>query len=158
MLQDMSERFRAEVGDTVNFDFDRSTLRADARALLDAQAAFMRDNPNVRFRVFGHTDLVGTNAYNNALGLRRARAVVRYLVRQGVEANRLDAVVSLGETQPLVATEAREERNRRTVTEVAGMAFGFVGDGMDGKRARIVYNEYVNDAGSEITVEGAAVN
>ncbi|MEM9011867.1 MAG: OmpA family protein [Pseudomonadota bacterium] len=150
LLLNLAETFRSEVPDTVTFDFDSSALRPDARAALDQQVAFMQRHPNARFRVFGHTDLVGSNAYNQRLGLRRARAVVRYLVSNGIARNRLDAVTSLGETQPVVDTEAREERNRRTMTEVAGFDFGFVGDGMDGKRTVIVYNEYVNDAGSEI--------
>lgn len=64
-----------------------------------------------------------------------------FFVAQGIDRSRLDALVSLGETQPVVATQARERRNRRTVTEVTG----FVQDDpmvLDGQYARIVYRTY----------------
>ena len=51
--------------------------------------------PEVRFRVYGHTDAVGSSAYNKRLGLRRANAVVSYLSTQGIDRSRLEAVVSL---------------------------------------------------------------
>ena len=88
--------------------------------MLDRQAHWIKQFPEVRFRVFGHTDAVGSNAYNKSLGLRRARAAVNYLVSRGISRNRLEAVVSFGETQPLIPTPERERRNRRTVTEVSG--------------------------------------
>ncbi|TMV52512.1 OmpA family protein, partial [Thioclava sp. BHET1] len=65
---DLARRFRQEVPTTVNFAFDQSTLDANARAILRKQAAFIRHFPEVRFRVFGYTDLVGSEAYNKGLG------------------------------------------------------------------------------------------
>lgn len=141
----MNDRFRAAATDTVNFDFDRSTLDAEARSIIAGQAAWLKSHPTVRMRVYGHTDLVGSDGYNDRLGLRRARAVVRELVRLGVQRNRLDAVVSRGEREPIVQTEERERANRRAVTQVAGFTTGFVGDGLDGKRASVVYSRYVTD-------------
>ena len=82
---------------------------------------------------------------NQRLGLARARAVVGYLVSHGISATRLEAVVSKGETQPLVVTQGRERKNRRTVTEVTG----FVQDNpmiLDGKYAQVVYRGYVESA------------
>ncbi|SET67684.1 OmpA family protein [Oceanicella actignis] len=141
----MSDKFRAEAPDTVTFDFDKAVLDADARRALDAQAAWLKAHPKVRMRIYGHADKVGSEAYNDRLGLRRARAVVRYLVSKGVERNRLDAVESRGEREPVVPTEERERRNRRAVTEVAGFERGYVGDPMDGKRALLGYKEYTFD-------------
>lgn len=147
LIQAWQDRFAREVPDTVTFAFDSAALDAEARAVLVRQAAWLKRNRDVRLRVFGHTDLVGSEGYNDRLGLQRARAVVRFLVANGVARNRLDAVVSRGEREPVVATGEAERRNRRTVTQVAGFVGGFVGDGMDGKRAVNVYRAYVNDQG-----------
>ena len=92
--------------------------------------------------IVGHTDLVGTERYNQRLGLRRARAVLSYLTRRGVSRRRLDAVASRGETEPVVQTTQRERRNRRTVTTVAGFARNYVGTGLDGEYAARVYDTY----------------
>ena len=142
----LAERFAREVPTTINFAFNSATLDAEAQAVLRQQANFIRQFPEVRFSVYGHTDLVGSAAYNQRLGLRRARAAVNYLVGLGVERSRLDALVSLGETQPIVATEAEERRNRRTVTEVTGWVTSHPLV-LDGRYAQIVYRTYTGDAG-----------
>lgn len=142
---DLARRFEAEVNSTVNFAFNSSVLDAEARATLTRQADWIRQFPEVRFRVFGHTDLVGSNAYNRSLGLRRAQAVVAFLSSQGISRSRLEAVTSFGETQPIIQTENRERRNRRTVTEVSG----FVESDplvLNGKYAAIIFREYVASA------------
>jgi outer membrane protein OmpA-like peptidoglycan-associated protein len=141
----LAERFSAEVPDTINFAFNSYELSDEARAILKKQADFIRQFPEVRFRVFGHTDKVGSNAYNQRLGLRRAQAAVAYLSSLGISRSRLEAVVSYGETRPLIATNEAEVRNRRTVTEVSG----FVGNHplvLNGKYAEIIWREYVNSA------------
>jgi hypothetical protein len=93
--------------------------------------------------IVGHADKVGSDAYNDSLGLRRARAVVAYLAGQGISRGRLDAVESRGESDPVVQTEERERRNRRSVTSVAGFERHYVGDGLDGRYAQRVYARYV---------------
>lgn len=141
----LAERFSAEVPDTINFAFNSYELSDEARSILKKQADFIRQFPEVRFRVFGHTDKVGSNAYNQRLGLRRAQAAVAYLSSLGISRSRLEAVVSYGETRPLIATNEAEVRNRRTVTEVSG----FVGNHplvLNGKYAEIIWREYVNSA------------
>ena len=146
-------RFRASVPTTITFAFDSAALDATAQAVLAQQADFMRQFPEVRFSVYGHADLVGPSPYNEALGLRRARAAVAFLAARGVSPGRLDALVSLGETQPLVPTPLPERANRRTVTTVSG----FVADHplvLDGKYARIAYRRYVAGSG----VAGTAAN
>ena len=138
----LAHRFAAEVQSTVNFPFNSTALDEEARAVLRQQAAWIRQFPEVRFKVYGHTDLVGSTAYNRNLGLRRAQTVVLYLASQGINTSRLEAVVSFGETQPLIVTEGRERANRRTVTEVTG----FVQDHpmvLNGKYAEVIFREYV---------------
>ncbi|ARE41387.1 Outer membrane lipoprotein precursor, OmpA family [Rhodovulum sp. P5] len=117
---EMTRRFAAEVPSMITFAFDSAALDDMARAALAQQAAWLQQYPYARIRVYGHTDKVGTPAYNKRLGLRRAQAAVDFLVSRGIARNRLEAVVSYGDTQPLIVTEGRERRNRRTVTEVAG--------------------------------------
>ena len=141
----LARRFAAEVNSTVNFEFNSTVLGSAARETLSRQADWIRQFPEVRFKVYGHTDLVGSQSYNRTLGLRRAQAVVAFLITQGIDRNRLEAVASFGETQPLVVTEGRERRNRRTVTEVSG----FVETNpllLNGKYAQVIFREYVASA------------
>lgn len=147
----LANRFASEVPSTVNFAFDSDVLDAGARDTLRKQALWIRQFPEVRFRVYGHTDAVGSARYNKLLGMRRARAVVGFLVSQGISHARLEAVASFGETQPLIVSQGREPRNRRTVTEVSG----FVDTSpiiMDGKYAEVVYREYVESATAQTAV------
>jgi peptidoglycan-associated lipoprotein len=142
---DLTRRFGADVPATVNFAFNSASLDGDAQAALMRQADWIRQFPEVRFRVYGHTDLVGSNSYNKALGLRRAKAVVAFLSSQGISRSRLEAVASFGETQPLVFVQAPERKNRRTVTEVSG----FVKNSslvLNGKYAEIIWRDYVQSA------------
>lgn len=146
VLRDLSARFQAEVPTTINFAFNSARIDTAAAAALNQQAAFIRAFPEVRFSVYGHTDAVGSDGFNRSLGERRARAVVNYLVGQGAPRDRLEALVSLGETQPLVPTPNRERTNRRTVTEVAG----FASDPplwLDGNRAQLIYRSYLGGGG-----------
>lgn len=143
--QALNQRFSAAVQETITFAFNSAELDAAAQAALREQAAFIREFPEVQFTVYGHTDLVGSRAYNHRLGLARAQAAVNFIVAQGVDRSRLRAMVSLGETQPVIPTELEERRNRRTVTEVSG----FVQTHpliLDGEYARVVYREYVGSA------------
>ena len=141
----LAERFAAEVPDTINFAFNSAELSDEARSTLKKQADFIRQFPEVRFRVFGHTDKVGSNGYNQRLGLRRAQAAVAYLTSLGISRSRLEAVVSYGETRPIIATNEAEVRNRRTVTEVSGFvkSHPLV---LNGKYAAIIWRDYVNSA------------
>ncbi len=142
---DLANRFSSEVTSTVNFEFNSAQLDSAAQATLRQQAGWIRQFPEIRFRVYGHTDAVGSNRFNKTLGLRRANAVVAYLSSQGISRSRLEAVVSFGETQPLVVTQGRERRNRRTVTEVSGFVKRHP-TVMDGKYAEIIYRDYIASA------------
>lgn len=153
----LANRFAEEVPSMVNFNFDSVVLDAQARAALDIQANWIKQFPEVRFRVYGHTDAVGSLSYNKRLGKRRANAVVRYLSARGINRSRLEAVASFGETQPLVVTQGRERKNRRTVTEVTGFVKRHP-TVLDGKYAQVIYREYVESAipKTGLTVSGNA--
>ena len=142
---DLAERFASDVPSTVNFPFNSAKLDVTAQDILRIQASWIMQFPEVRFRVFGHTDKVGESAYNKSLGMRRARAVVTFLVEQGVDKTRLEAVVSEGETKPLIDTTERELKNRRVVTEVSGFAAGHP-HVMNGQYAEVVFRDYVASA------------
>lgn len=142
----MGSRFAGAVPTTINFAFNSAQLGPEARQILNQQADFMNRFPEVRFSVYGHTDLVGSDGYNAGLGRRRAEAAVAYLTSRGVSRSRLDALVSFGEERPVEATQGRSRANRRTVTEVAGFVRGN-GLVLDGKYAQIVYRSYVGSAG-----------
>ena len=97
----------------IHFDFDKYEIRpADARSL-DSNARWLRANRDLVL-IEGHCDARGTNEYNVALGERRAKATMDYLVAQGVAASRI-TIVSYGEEQPQCAdsTEACWSINRR---------------------------------------------
>lgn len=151
-LQALFDDFRKSVPDMVNFAFDRAVLEPEQQRILDQQAEWIRRHPSIRLRIFGHTDLVGSAAYNQRLGQRRADAVARYLVSRGVNPAQLEAVASFGKTRPLVDTNAPERRNRRTVTEVHGFVSPTDQWDFDGKRADANYQRYVR---GEIPAPGA---
>ncbi|NRB34544.1 MAG: OmpA family protein [Rhodobacteraceae bacterium] len=151
---ELNSRFSQDVPPMINFDFDKATLDATSRAILDRQADWIKQFPEVRFRVYGHTDAVGSSAYNKRLGLRRAQAVVAYFASKGISRSRLEAIASFGETQPLIVTQGRERANRRTVTEVAGFVEKWDGE-LDGKYGAVIYRDYIGSAGSNQQVQQA---
>lgn len=118
-----AQDFVVNVGDTVLFDFDMYEIRSDAQAILDSQAAWLRRYPQVRVRIEGNTDELGTAEYNLALGARRASAVRDYLVSHGVTSDRI-ATISFGKERP-VDTGASDEahaRNRNAKTAIVSGA------------------------------------
>jgi peptidoglycan-associated lipoprotein len=98
----------------VAFDYDKSAIRDDMRAILQKNADWMRRWTTTRVSIEGHADQRGTNEYNLALGERRAKTVMDYLVSLGIGSDRL-VTVSKGEEVPLCTelTEACYARNRR---------------------------------------------
>lgn len=150
---ELGKRFAREIPTTINFEFNSARLDGASRAVLDRQADWIKQFPEVRFTVYGHTDAVGSNGYNRNLGQRRANATVRYLVSKGISRARLQAVVSFGETRPAIDTQERDRRNRRTVTEVTGFLKRH--QELDGKYAQIVYRDYVESAIAESTLTEA---
>lgn len=100
----------------VNFDFDKSELTSTATPILDRVAESMLAHPEVFFEIAGHTDSVGTFAYNFLLSARRAEAVRNYLIERGVPAGRMTAV-GYGENLAIAPNATVEGRalNRRAV-------------------------------------------
>ena len=98
----------------VYFDFDQSSLRADARATLRANADWLKANPQARVRIEGNCDERGTIEYNQALGQRRAAVTKRYLQEMGIRLDRM-ALMSYGKDNPVCADfqESCWQQNRR---------------------------------------------
>jgi len=97
-----------------HFEFDKSTLTPETKAELDRAVKILQDNPDAVIELQGSTDSVGSDAYNKALGERRAKAVFDYLKSKGINPNRLKTV-SLGESKPVASneTDAGRAQNRR---------------------------------------------
>jgi len=98
----------------IYFDFDKSVIRPGDAKILDASAAWLKSNGSQLLLIEGHADERGTNEYNLALGDRRAKAAMNYLVAQGISADRM-TIVSYGEERPVCTehTEACWAKNRR---------------------------------------------
>ena len=109
-----SAALRDELGVMVHFDVAQARLQPGDRAVLDRKVMILNANPTVRLRITGATDDRGSDAYNVALGERRAAAVKRYLTDQGIDVARLDGV-SAGEGSPVStgSDEASWAQNRR---------------------------------------------
>jgi outer membrane protein OmpA-like peptidoglycan-associated protein len=103
----------------VHFDFDKATIRPDARPVLDEAIGILRQEGVVAVVAEGHTDSVGSPAYNQTLSERRAESVRLYLVNGGIEAGRV-RTEGFGESQPVASNETAEGRaqNRRVELRV----------------------------------------
>ena len=101
------------VGNIFYFEFDSSTLTADAQRALDAHIAALQGS-DATVRLEGHTDERGTREYNMALGERRANAVRDYMVVNGIASYRIETI-SYGEEQPVAygSGESNWAQNRR---------------------------------------------
>lgn len=103
------------------FDFDKSNIKPAAKASLDTLLGKIKSLKLEVIIAVGHTDSIGTDAYNQKLSVRRANAVRDYLVKNGIEANRIQ-VEGKGESQPVADNKTAEGRakNRRVNLEVIG--------------------------------------
>ena len=107
------------VGDRIFFGYDRYDLSSEAQMVLDKQAQWLNQYPNLNVTVEGHADERGTREYNLALGERRANSVRNYLIALGVDASRV-GTISYGKERPAVpgSNETSWAQNRRGVTKV----------------------------------------
>jgi len=98
----------------IHFDFDKYDIRPGDSKTLDGNAGWLKSNPNHLVLIEGHCDERGTNEYNLALGERRAKSTMNYLVSQGVQASRI-TIISYGEERPVCSQKTEEcwAQNRR---------------------------------------------
>jgi outer membrane protein OmpA-like peptidoglycan-associated protein len=110
------EAKKITIDQKIHFDFDKSAVKKESYGILDDVASVLQANPQIKkVRIEGHTDSIGTDAYNQKLSERRANAVRDYLVGKGIDAGRLEAV-GYGESRPIADNKTSEGRaqNRRT--------------------------------------------
>jgi peptidoglycan-associated lipoprotein len=114
MQRDMMMAKNRFLSENVYFDFDNATLDYQAQELLKQKAMWLRDNPDANVVIEGHCDERGTNAYNLALGERRAESAKAFLVDLGISDARL-TTISYGEEKPLDMGHNEEAwaKNRR---------------------------------------------
>jgi OOP family OmpA-OmpF porin len=105
---------RAQIDLTVEFDFDSARLRPESQPLLERLASAMKSDGlrDLRFRIEGHTDAVGSAEYNMRLSNRRAQSVGDFLGFRGVDQARLESV-GKGASEPIVSTDPLAAANRR---------------------------------------------
>lgn len=130
----------------VYYNFDKGNFQPEpsSYAALDSMVNFMKDNPSISVEIRSHTDKLGTDAYNKELSLKRAQAVLDYLVSKGVDRSRMIAR-GMGETAPIKSGNDYVDRqwNRRTEFRIIGDVPGM----------RIYYDqnrpEYFDKSGSD---------
>lgn len=107
------EAFVESVSDKAFFELNSFAITDQAKAILAQQAEWMKNNPTASMLVEGYCDERGTRVYNLALGEKRANAVKKYLVSQGVSADRM-SIISYGKEKPFVlgSTEEAWAQNR----------------------------------------------
>ncbi len=105
---------RAFVNQNINFAFDSSSLTPTAQEILSTKAEFLMANPDTTVTIEGHCDSRGTDAYNMALGERRAESAKAFLTDMGISASRM-TTISYGEERPLDPSQNEEAyaKNRR---------------------------------------------
>jgi outer membrane protein OmpA-like peptidoglycan-associated protein len=103
-----------EIDQTIYFDLNKATIKKRSHKLLDAVVSALKNNPDLRVRVEGHTDDSGTAEWNQELSEKRAEAVRAYLIKKGIAADRLEAA-GFGTSRPVVEGTSDEARrqNRR---------------------------------------------
>ncbi len=98
----------------IHFDYNQSVIRADAAAVMKADAQWLKAHPGVKIRIEGNCDERGTKEYNLALGERRATSAMKYLANMGISSTRI-SLISYGKEKP-ACTEENEacwQKNRR---------------------------------------------
>lgn len=105
--------------ENVEFDFGKSSLRAQSYSTLDDLVDYLNRKPNERIEIGGHTDNIGSDAKNLVLSLERAKSIVEYLISKGISNNRLVAK-GYGAEEPIEenTTEEGRQKNRRTEVKI----------------------------------------
>src|SRR5690606_23490736 len=113
MLNRTVELRKLNVGTTsvqrnIYFDYDKATFKSESYSDLNKLEQMMRQNPNIRVEIAGHTDSFGHWEYNKALSQRRAEAVKDFLTKKGIDPRRITAV-GYGESRPLASNDDEQE-------------------------------------------------
>src|SRR5437867_2075486 len=99
-------------------DFDKATLKPEGKEKIEAEVvAPMKEHPNLRALVEGHTDSIGSDAYNQRLSERRADAVRDYMVSRGIGTQRI-TTKGWGKSKPIVSNKTKEGRARNRRVEI----------------------------------------
>ncbi|MEW6526767.1 MAG: PQQ-binding-like beta-propeller repeat protein [Spirochaetota bacterium] len=106
---------KAVVVDNIHFDFDKWYIRKDSINILDKLVDMMKANPHLKVEVWGHTDSIGDDTYNQKLSEKRADAVCDYIIKHGISPERISAK-GFGESKPIAPNDTKEgrQKNRRT--------------------------------------------
>lgn len=107
---------------TINFDFDKATIRKSDIAQLKKAIAFIKKYPGAKIKLEGHTDFTGTEQYNQGLSEKRAEATMKYLIEKGgIEGSRI-STIGYGESKPTASNKTRSGRakNRRVEILIMG--------------------------------------
>ena len=107
-------QLKVNVPSDISFDVGRADIKPELRSVLDSFANGLKDDPNTRIRIVGHTDNTGSDAINDPLSLQRARSVKNYLEDRGIADSRIEAE-GRGEHEPIAdnSTAAGRAKNRR---------------------------------------------
>lgn len=105
----------------IHFDFDKYFIRDDAKPVLEANAEWLKKFGTIKILIEGHCDERGTEEYNMALGERRAKSTLDYLVSLGISSGRIE-IISFGKTRPidLGHNEIAWQKNRRSQFKITG--------------------------------------
>ena len=107
-------QLKVNIPSDISFDTGSATIKPNMRGVLDPFANSLKDDPNARLTIVGHTDSTGSDAINQPLSVERALSVRDYLVTRGVAAGRVETV-GRGDREPIAdnSTEAGRAKNRR---------------------------------------------
>jgi OOP family OmpA-OmpF porin len=108
---------RTIILDDVLFDFDKSNVKPEAGAILDRLVVFLRENKDKKAALSGHTDSVGTDAYNVKLSERRVNSVKDYVVKKGAESSQVSSQ-GFGESKPIADNKTKEGRSKNRRVEI----------------------------------------
>lgn len=125
-----AETLRGTLTSTIEFDFNKSDLRDDAKAALSAKIPILMSNSSLAIRVSGNADERGSTEYNLALGTERAAAAKRFLMERGIGEARIETT-SFGEQRPVCSDDTEEcwARNRRDEFEITAGGLALVKSG-----------------------------
>ena len=118
IVERIGEGIRVTFTEGLLFDYNSAELRPNARTALARFATELKDFPNTNIMIVGHTDSIGTDAYNHDLSHRRANATRDFLVAQGVAPTRFQ-VIGRGEAEPVASNSTAEGRQQNRRVEVA---------------------------------------